>query len=268
MALSPEKKRQVKEVIKQSLRNKFKNYNPETKHMPFHYRLLGKDRMALFSFIQSLNTTFGTSIYEPVAVELAKGRFAKARTQVSPYNYISKDAHEKIQEIMDLLSRADRAPDKKSEVEEIRSVCLSGGMDKVKLTKVDIWLESFEGEIFMIDMKTAKPNINEFQKLKRTLLEWVAAELARAPQSRVHSIIAIPYNPYAPKPYQRWTMRGMLDLEHELLVADELWDFIGGPGTYNDLLDCFEAAGIELRPEIDAYFAKFETAITRKDVTG
>ncbi|MDR0411845.1 MAG: TdeIII family type II restriction endonuclease, partial [Treponema sp.] len=27
--------------------------------MPFHYRLLGRDRMALFSFIQSLNTTFG-----------------------------------------------------------------------------------------------------------------------------------------------------------------------------------------------------------------
>ena len=31
----------------------------------------------------------------------------------------------------------------------------------------------------------------------------------------------------------------------------------GGEGAYNELLDCFEKAGIELRPEIDEYFAKF-----------
>jgi len=46
----------------------------------------------------------------------------------------------------------------------------------------------------------------------------------------------------------------MLDLENELKVAEEFWDFLGGKGTYNDLLDCFEMTGLELRPEIDAYF--------------
>jgi len=49
----------------------------------------------------------------------------------------------------------------------------------------------------------------------------------------------------------------MLDLKHELKVADEFWDFLGGKGAYNDLLDCFETAGLELCPEIDAYFRKF-----------
>ncbi|MDP3114851.1 MAG: TdeIII family type II restriction endonuclease, partial [Candidatus Cloacimonadaceae bacterium] len=46
-----------------------------------------------------------------------------------------------------------------------------------------------------------------------------------------------PYNPYEPKPYARWTMKGMLDLEHELKVADDFWDFLGGEGAYQDLLD-------------------------------
>jgi type II restriction enzyme len=50
----------------------------------------------------------------------------------------------------------------------------------------------------------------------------------------------------------------MLDLNHELLVANELWEFIGGEGTYSDLLDCFEEVGIELRTEIDEYFARFK----------
>lgn len=55
----------------------------------------------------------------------------------------------------------------------------------------------------------------------------------------------------------------MLDLKYELLVAEELWDFIGGDGAYQYLLDCFEEAGIELRPEIDGYFAQFEENINQ-----
>jgi type II restriction enzyme len=49
----------------------------------------------------------------------------------------------------------------------------------------------------------------------------------------------------------------MLDLQEELMVAENFWDFLGGKGAYNELLNCFERAGIELRPEIDEYFAKF-----------
>jgi type II restriction enzyme len=50
----------------------------------------------------------------------------------------------------------------------------------------------------------------------------------------------------------------MLDLDNELKVAEEFWDFLGGKGTYPELLDCFERAGIELRPEIDRYFLRFK----------
>ncbi len=49
----------------------------------------------------------------------------------------------------------------------------------------------------------------------------------------------------------------MLDLEKELKVAEEFWDFLGGEGAYQKLLGCFERVGIELRPEIDRYFAKY-----------
>ena len=52
-------------------------------------------------------------------------------------------------------------------------------------------------------------------------------------------------------------MRGMLDLDNELKVANEFWDFLGGAGAYQDLLDIFERIGIELRPEIDNYFARY-----------
>ncbi|MBM2815976.1 MAG: Restriction endonuclease, type MjaII [Ignavibacteria bacterium] len=53
-------------------------------------------------------------------------------------------------------------------------------------------------------------------------------------------------------------MRGMLDLPNELKVADEFWDFLGGQGTFQQLLDIFETVGKDLEHEIDDYFARFK----------
>jgi type II restriction enzyme len=53
MGLNNKQKDYIKEVIINCLRDKFQHYKPESSYMPFHYRLLGKDRMALYSFIQS-----------------------------------------------------------------------------------------------------------------------------------------------------------------------------------------------------------------------
>ena len=138
MALSKQQINQVEEVLKNSLRNKFQNYKPEPASMPFHTRLLGKDRMALFSFIHSLNTNFGTSIFEPVAQALALTTFASAESQQTAGRQISSEAQRVIQNIMDNLSTAQSNPNKIEEINAIRAVCQTGEMITVKPTKVDI----------------------------------------------------------------------------------------------------------------------------------
>jgi type II restriction enzyme len=225
--------------------------------MPFHTRLLGKDRLALFSFIHSLNTNFGTTIFEPIAVELAKSRFVSVARQVTAGNKISTEAQLEIQRIMDALTTAESAPNKPEEIERLRRVCQRGEMKPAVPTVVDLGVTSHAGVLFLFDIKTAKPNAGGFKEFKRTLLEWVATTLADKPDAEVRSAIAIPYNPYAPKPYSRWTIRGMLDLDHELYVANGFWDFLGGDGAFEDLLRIFETVGIELRPDIDKAFAGF-----------
>jgi len=47
-------------------------------------------------------------------------------------------------------------------------------------------------------------------------------------------------------------------LDKELKVAEELWDFFGGDSSYEELLNCFERAGTDLREEIDKYFERFK----------
>src|SRR4030066_409490 len=101
MGLSQEQISSVERVLKSSLRRKFQNYNPEPASMPFHTRLLGKDRLALYSFIHSLSTNFGTAIFEPVAETLATDRFKTVKTHTVAGQSISEQAFFEIQRIVD-----------------------------------------------------------------------------------------------------------------------------------------------------------------------
>jgi len=71
LALSKDQIKSVENTIANRLRKKMNTYNPEPAVMPFHIKLLGKDRLALYSFIHSIKTNFGTTIFEPVAISLA-----------------------------------------------------------------------------------------------------------------------------------------------------------------------------------------------------
>ena len=108
----------------------------------------------------------------------------------------------------------------------------------------------------MFDLKTVKPNKGDFISYKRNMLEWLAVYFYQHPKAKVNTLISIPYNPYEPD--KRWTMKGMLDLKKRSESSNRILDFLAGEGTYKDLLDCFEKAGIELRPEIDKHFLNFK----------
>jgi type II restriction enzyme len=257
--LKESQKHNIEEILKSCLRHKFQRYSPESKHIPFHTRLLGKDRMALFSFIKSLNTTFIASIFEPVVAALAQPNFAFVERQKVVGTEISRNALAVIGCIMRELKVAVRSPLKDDEIAAIRGAVTKGEMVTIKPTKAALSLKTQSGDLYFIDIKAVKPNIGEFEGFKRTLLEWAAVCLQQNPKANVYSMIAIPYNPYEPEPYARWTMAGMLDLSKELMVAGEFWNFLGGGEVYEDLLDCFERVGVELRQEIDDYFNKFNS---------
>jgi hypothetical protein len=259
MPLSASQRTEIKQLIEVQIRRKLANYNPETTSMPFHTRLLGKDRMALFSFVQSINTTLGTSIFEEIGAITARPHFKVAIAQYKDLNpQISVGAQGEIQAIIDDLTTGRAKPEKQREIERIRVVANKGTIRKIKRPRVDLFLVAKDNCECYFDLKTAKPNMDEFKAHKRKLLEWSANRLQADPKANLKTGLAIPYNPYEPAPYERWTLAGLYDLPEELFVAKEFWDFLGGKGAYEDILKVFEEVGIELRPEIDARFSKFK----------
>ena len=255
--LSSQQRSNIQNIIIKAIRNKLATYSPESAHMPFHTRLLGHDRMALYRFIHSLNTAFGSSIFEPVAKTIAENYYPEVSLQKRIGNIITVKAETEITTIINALTTASLLPNYKSEFKRIHKVCREGQEQKVKLPKADLFLRD-NSKVYLIDIKTTKPNISDFQKHKSTMLRWIAATLYQDTKQIVETIIAMPYNPYYPQPYNRWTLRGMLDLRHQLMVGEDFWNFLaGGKLVFPDLLACFEAAGQQLHTEISEYFSFF-----------
>lgn len=252
MLLTTQQSKQIKEYLVEKIRRKLATYDPETNSMPFHFRLLGKDRMALFSFIQSVNTILGTSIFEQVGRMIIGPRAKRAIGQYKEFEgFISSEAVLKIDRIMRDLRSASRKPDKEKETKEVLAVASSGEMGKKIKKRVDLFVEMQDDTEYYFEIKTAKPNIEGFTSIKKQMLDWIAMRGSENPKAKVKTIVAIPYNPYEPKPYERWTLQGLFDLKEEVLVGVEFWDLLGGKGTYEDLLKVFEGAGIELYDEIE-----------------
>src|SRR3990167_9492159 len=72
MPLSENQKNRIKFLLAKKMENKLRRYGRETTSMPFLARLIqDTEKIAAYSFIHSLATTLGMSIYEEVSVIIA-----------------------------------------------------------------------------------------------------------------------------------------------------------------------------------------------------
>jgi predicted nucleotidyltransferase len=257
MSIKEETKNEIRNLLINIVMTKLEGYRPETEYMPFHFRLLGRDRYAMFSFIHSMNTTFGMSIWEQVAVILAKNAGFQAKRQYDLLGSIDPETEQLIQEIHRDLRAGKRQVNKLTEIELIRKKIKEEKSKKDPDSRVDLFVIINDEENYF-DITSAKPNMKEFASLKLKLLRWTALRLSQDKNAKIFTRLAIPYNPYHPEPYQRWTLKGLYDLERrEILVGEEFWNFVAVGNIYDKLLDVFQEAGEQLREEIDRSFAQF-----------
>jgi len=206
MVLSSRIRKEITELLIATVSDKLKTYQPETVHMPFHHRLLGKDRYAIFSFIQSMNTTFGMSIWEQVAVILARSAGYIVERQYELLGEINEEAEKIISEIHFNLRKGEINPRIEDQISQIRANIKEGEHKKDPDSIVDLYIGIKNTDNY-IDITTAKPNMKDFVALKLKLLRWAGLRLSQDKESNPIPRLAIPYNPYHPQPYERWTLK-------------------------------------------------------------
>ena len=217
MTLTEKQINQIKNLLKEKINNKLENYARETSSMPFLAKIMqDSEKVASYSFIHSLATTLGMSIYEKISEIVASTRYDIAKTSYDVEGEISNEENTTISQILQEIKNGTRKSNKEQEIKEILQ-CKSKNGRKIKI-RADLFLKKGNDEYY-IEIKTAKPNIDVFAKSKEKLLQWVALR-----KKKVNTLLAIPYNPYHPEPYSRFTLQGYLDEDEELYVADKFWE--------------------------------------------
>jgi len=243
MALTKRQIDEIKDLLRGKIDEKLKNYVRETSSMPFLAKLMqDSEKVASYSFIHSLATTLGMSIYEKISEIVASTTYDIVKTGYDVEGELSDKENAIISQILQEIKNGTRKTNKEQEIKEILG-CKPNKGRKVKI-RADLFLKKGNEEYY-IEIKTAKPNIDVFAKSKEKLLQWVALR-----KKIVNTLIAIPYNPYHPEPYSRFTMQGYLDEEKELYVADKFWEILGGKGAYKEVLDIFDEVGKEFKEKI------------------
>ena len=249
--MKPEVASDLKKLLNTCIQDKIRNYHPETESKPFFEAIFSKKTVNLASLIQSFYTSFGTSIYEQMAILLAKKNAGyHAERQYVLQGRIDAKTEAMINDMHLEIMRTGSAGSKLDQMESIRSSILPGVLEQDPESIVDVFIRTPSGVEYYFDVTSPKGNIKEFRTLKKKLLRWVALRLSTDKNARVNTALAIPYNPYHPQPYARWTSTNLYDT-NELLVGSDFWDFVAGEKVYEDLLRVFKEVGTELRPIID-----------------
>ncbi len=249
MALSDNQKQKIKDLLFHKLEAKLKSYGRETTSMPFLARLIqDNEKIAAYSFIHSMATTLGMSIYEEVSVIIASETAEESFRNYGVGGAISKNQKSVIGNIIAKLRNSEREADISKERDEVLNASSENGEFQKSGNIADFYMKR-NGEEYYFEIKTVKPNIDVFEKSKTKLLEWIARR--RKP---VNVYLAFPYNPYHPEPYSRFTESGMMDISNDFLVGDEYWDFIGGEGTFPELLKTFDEVGKHFKEHLNRKF--------------
>ena len=184
-------------------------------------------------------TTFGMSFYEPIAKSIAEPKSKIAETQWKSNLQVSKDRLRKIDEISADIGTKKRKLNIEKEADEILAIPNKNLIEDVDGQIVDFYFKRGKDEYY-VDIKTIGPNLPGFISMRKNNLKWIA----RA-DKKIHPILALPYNPYAPKPYKK-VGSDRMELGKDLLVGKEFWDLVGGsPGCYEDIEESFKKIGYD-----------------------
>ena len=256
MALTKKLQIDVYEFLKEKIINKINGYNlnDEDSSKPFQYALFTRKGYLAKGFIHGCETALG-NWHESIARIIAKENFKIAKKLQGSNKLtgqITNTAQQTFENILSDLDSVIREPNHKTEADEIFKASQENGKVVDRIQTVDLYLERANGEEIFLEIKGPKPNKNEMRAAKRDLLEIFAMQAKEG--KRVKIYLGMYYNPYFPKDYDRWTCLKFFDKGNDFMVGKDFWDFLGGKGAYEELIDIYEKVGKEIRPVLEQKF--------------
>lgn len=186
-------------------------------------------------------TPFG-SAWEALAEAVATLGMGHAERSHKITGTVKAERLRRIQEVLDRLEHAQHGY-KPSWPAELEYVLQGNGKEMPVSVVCDLYVEeSADRKRFAFEIKAPLPNSDQTKVSKEKLLKLYA--MTRRPVNEAY--FALPYNPYGTRKDYRWSFPARwfnMQEDEVVLIGEEFWNKIGGPGTYGSFITAVDELG-------------------------
>jgi hypothetical protein len=242
--MKPETAAKIKNEIIQFSKEALPQYSIEElkRAFPFHSIFFTDEGLRAFKVQRTLVTRMGMRLYPKIAFLLAQDKYSRVFLNHDIIGEADTGMISRADRILDELRTGLRKPDAVKEWNEI--INSASGEKRVHRVRADLFIEDFEtGPLFM-EIKSPRPNLDVCTESKKKMLYFKIIHF----NSKVEAYLAFPYNPFIKREsYSHNFTLQIMDVEKEVLIGEEMWDKIGGKGTFDELIRVLEEVKRELR---------------------
>ncbi len=243
---------EIKAIAKNTVINSVTNFVINRRNKTPSFQILDliiPTERKIRSVVGGMETSLGTTLWEPLAIEIAKSNgFTVINQKLEAPKNMPANIQGTIQSLLEERYKITSIYDAKHCHERIKDVCqvyVNSPITEFEKPKsgegVDIWLKKNDVNYFF-DTKTVKPSLKDYKNFIHQLFSWYGFFYSRFPHQEAQARIVFPYNPYPN--YDFWsktTGKGRpLEKKTEALVENEFWDFCSGlENTYSIIHEAF-----------------------------
>ncbi len=237
---------ELRKDLKKRLQESIYNYVLKFKYETIHpLDLLIPRERKVRSVVGGLETSMGTTVWEPVAKTLAeRNNFEVIQEKILKPNPMPPELSRILSDLISKRESRDTWVNVEQCKIQLRDVCRKINRDKINYiappagTGVDILIKK-DNKYYAYDAKTVQPNLGGMKSFNKQLLEWYAYSICKNPDIDISCMIAYPYNPYAGDFWNRSPHnKEVLEPHVDAVLENEFWDFISGfKNTYQTITD-------------------------------
>ncbi len=234
---------------------------PEVHHAkkPLYAALVPDEIFKGSHFERRFVTPFG-KVWEKLAEAVGKKSKGFAVCSYRINGLVKKERLRRINEVLDKLEHPVEGkerikPDWEKELEYI----LKGKGEPIPTPiECDLFVKDLKkNKNYSFELKAPLPNSDQTKVSKEKILKLYCME----PPQVTDAFFALPYNPYGKRENYSWSFPQRwfnMKTDKVVLIGNEFWDFLGGPGTYQEFIDIINSLGKEYRVRIYKEFLGIE----------
>lgn len=196
-------------------------------------------------------TPFG-GVWEKLAVVMAENVLGRAETAFTIRGNVGQERLRRITEVLNRLEHQEKGQQKVTpDWEKELAYILDGRGSPIPTTVIcDVFAENTTtNEKYAFELKAPLPNSDQTKVSKEKIFKLYAME----PRIITAAYYALPYNPYGKRENYAWAFPARwfnMKQDPVVLIGNEFWDKLGGPETYQRLIQEINKLGKHYRLRI------------------